>query len=823
RGDMAALQAAAVAALKGGRAETSAEGRVQQDAMVGSEDQMRAAAGKEAKGIFETAQGQVSKLLDPLPRTAMARWDAGVKVLSTEFEQHLAKVKAWVDKRHKSTVLAVWDYFTGLPKWVTREYDRAEKKFGDGVCELIREISTEVNGVVASAEAVIDNARTEIGKVFDRLPESLDSWAAEQQAQFGARLDGLQKKAEKTRADFTRDLTQKAAGAVQEVREKIHELREAAKGLIGRIADAIAEFVDDPVKFIINGLLKLVGIAPSAFWSLVNKIGEAIDQIADDPLGFANNLMDALGQGFQQFFDNIGTHLLNGLMEWLFSGLGSVGVQIPADTSLKSIVTFFLQLMGLSWANIRKILAKHVGEENVALIEKAWELISSFIEMGPEGLLELIRDQLDPANLLSMVLEAATEYLIEALIKAITPRILLMFNPAGAILQAIEAIFRVLQWIFQNAARIFSLVETIVNGVTDLIAGNIGGMANAIEKGLAKLIPPVIDFLASYLGLGDLPEAIADVIKGFQDRVLGIVDRIIGFLVTKAKGLLKAMGIGPEEEKPEADAKAGPDGVHVTESLSMHGEGHTLLAEGKGDTLEIKMASARFRPLNGLVYGALREERAGRNRSGLITELEAVAKDLREMEEWWHAREYQEHPAQVVIAMINAVLDQLRVKLQRLGETYDIPDLVNLGHPSVDVEGDQLLENICGSPGGNCPGRVVRPRYYGGFTNHVRTTWRRQQLVANNRATGAPPGHFQDPLNGRFYPYEEAEIDHWNPTVVDHWQTTGRFTTQDVRTDYYSDTNALRILSAEENGRLGREETARYSRTVGPDFRGPDD
>ena len=569
--DMAKLQAAALAALQSGRTETTGGGRAQQQEMVGSEEEMRTRAAKDAQTLFDGAQKRVNDLLTPLPTTAMAKWDAGVKVLSTEFEQHLARVKSWIDERHKSTVLEVVDYFTGLPDWVKENYDQAEKTFGDGVCKLIREISSEVNGVIAACEAIIDDSRTQIGAVFAALPAELQGWAAEQQAQFGERLNGLAEKAQKTKADFTKDLANKAAQAVQEVREKIHALREAAKGLLGKLADAVNAFLEDPAKFIIDGLLKLVGIEPGAFWALVNRIGEAIDAIAADPMSFANNLMAALGKGFQQFFDNIGQHLLKGLLEWLFSGLGSVGVQLPADTSLKSIVTFFLQLMGLSWANIRKILAKHIGEKNVALIEKAWELISMLIEKGPEGIFEMVKEQLDPANLLSMVLEAATQFLIEALIKAVTPRIIGLFNPAGAILQAIEAIYRVLSWIFGNAARIFSLVETIVNGVTDLIAGNIGGMATAVEGALARLIAPVIDFLAGYLGLGDLPEKIADIIRGFQARVLGIVDQVIGFLAKKAKALL---GLGGKD-------KDGEGGDHASLAAKAKGEMQTPAPDAK--------------------------------------------------------------------------------------------------------------------------------------------------------------------------------------------------------------------------------------------------
>ena len=37
-------------------------------------------------------------------------------------------------------------------------------------------------------------------------------------------------------------------------------------------------------------------------------------------------------------------------------------------------------------------------------------------------------------------------------------------NPAGAVVQAIELIYRVLAWVFENAARIFSLIETELGG-----------------------------------------------------------------------------------------------------------------------------------------------------------------------------------------------------------------------------------------------------------------------------------------------------------------------------------------------------------------------
>ena len=548
--DMAALQQQAVETLLAARAETVTATGTQQEGMVGSEEQMRTRVSAQAQSIFDNAQTRVNTLLEPLTATAMRRWETGVEVLSTQFEQDLARVKRWIDERYSGVggaVLEVVEDVIGMPGWVTEAYNRAEQNFGDGVCELIREISAQVNGVIETCETIIDDANRQINDLFTNLPESLQEWAAGEQARFTERLDELHNQVTSTRDDFNQNLAQRASQSVQEVRERIHALRQEARGLIGRIEDAVNQFLEDPAKFIIDGLLELVGIPPPSFWALINRIQSVIASIADDPMNFANNLMSALGQGFQSFFDNFAEHMLDGLLDWLFSGLGSVGVEIPGDFSLESVITFFLQLMGISWENIREILARHIGEENVALLEKAYELIANLIEMGPQGMYEMIKEQLDPQTILDQVIQAAIDYLIEALITQVTARIIALFNPAGAIVQAVEAIYRVLSWIFNNAARIFSLVETVVNGAADLIAGNIGGMATAVEGALARLIAPVIDFLAGYVGLGDLPEKIADTIRGFQQWILGIIDRVVGWLAERARGLLAALGIGETE------------------------------------------------------------------------------------------------------------------------------------------------------------------------------------------------------------------------------------------------------------------------------------
>jgi hypothetical protein len=263
-------------------------------------------------------------------------------------------------------------------------------------------------------------------------------------------------------------------------------------------------------------------------------------------------------------------------------------VTLPKDASVKSIVTFILQLMGITWPRIRKLLAKHIGEENVALIEKVYSIVANLIALGPEGVFEMIKEKLNPATILNQIINAAVDYMIKAVIKAVSARIILLFNPVGAILQALEAIYKVLKWIFVNAARIFRLVETIVNGIADIIAGSIGGLANAVESALGQLIAPVIDFLADYLGFGDLPDKVKDTIIGLQAWVESILDEVIGWLVAKGKELLKAIGLGGEDK----DKKDGHD-ANVGEKVpfTADGKGHSLWVNVHGESAVLMVAS----------------------------------------------------------------------------------------------------------------------------------------------------------------------------------------------------------------------------------------
>lgn len=591
--DMASLAAEAVGALNASRQGTVRGTGARKKSMVGSEESMRREAGEEAGRVFAKAQSSVQGLLKNLPQKALAQWEQAKNLLVLQFKADLKVVQDRVDERHSGFgggLVAWWDDKVGLPDWATEGYDRAENNFADGVIKKLLAISSEVNGIIQLCDDIIANARTRIDGIYDALPLSLRGWADQEKARFGAQLDHLHDEAMAARDGFNKEIKRQASEAVNEVRNEIAELRKKAAGLLGRIADAIARFIDDPWKFILEGLLDLLGIPPAAFWAVVAKIKKAIKDIAADPKGFGDNLLKGLSQGFGLFFDNFGTHLIKGFLTWLLGDLK--GVQLPKDLSLKSIATFFLQLMGISWANIRKILVDKIGAKNVALIEKVWSLVSVLTEKGPEGIYEMIKEKLNPQAIVDQVIQMAVDYMVESIVKAVAARILLMFNPAGAIIQVLEAIYRVLKWVFENAARIFHLIEAVVDGIADVIAGNVAGFAKAVESALAMLIPPVISFLADYLSFGDLPQVVAKKVEGMQKWVLGLIEQAIDWIIAKGKALLATVGIGKKEEEKKKGEAGGAE-VGETVAFSAADESHKLWIEVSGDHAVVMIASVK--------------------------------------------------------------------------------------------------------------------------------------------------------------------------------------------------------------------------------------
>ncbi len=135
---------------------------------------------------------------------------------------------------------------------------------------------------------------------------------------------------------------------------------------IGRLID----FVIEIVKIVVHVILEIMNFPFDLINNIITRAMAAFDRIKRDPIGFLKNLLRAIKQGFIQFFDHILTHLLNGLTGWLMSELRDANVPAPTDFSLRGIIGWVLQVLGISMEAIWAKLAAHprIGPQRVARI-----------------------------------------------------------------------------------------------------------------------------------------------------------------------------------------------------------------------------------------------------------------------------------------------------------------------------------------------------------------------------------------------------------------------------------------------------------------------
>ncbi|HEU4324841.1 MAG TPA: hypothetical protein VFS21_16975, partial [Roseiflexaceae bacterium] len=129
-----------------------------------------------------------------------------------------------------------------------------------------------------------------------------------------------------------------------------------------------------------------------------------------------------------------------------------------------------------------------------------------------------------------------------------------------AFIKAVQAIVRVVTWFVNNAARLASLVNSVIDSVMAIASGDIGGAASHIEQSLAKALPTVIGFLADLLGLGGISQKVQQIIT----KVRSPIEKAITWLVQKAVALGKKLwallkGKGKGKDKDKDKDKPGED------------------------------------------------------------------------------------------------------------------------------------------------------------------------------------------------------------------------------------------------------------------------
>lgn len=290
-------------------------------------------------------------------------------------------------------------------------------------------------------------------------------------------------------------------------------------------------------------------VAPGAMPYLKRAAG-AFQSILRNPIGFVGNLIRAVIQGFRNFASNIGKHLKNSLIEWLTGSLGGAGIHIPQEFSLKEIIKFVLSVLGLTWQNIRIKLVKVLGEPAVKAMEKGVKIITVLVKEGPAAAWELIKEQL--SNLKEMVMSEIMNFVVVKIVQSAVTKLLTSLNPAGAVIQAIIAIYNTIMFLVERIKKIIQVGMAVINSMMEIASGAIGKAAAKVEQTMAGLLTLAISFLARIVGLGKISTVVVNIIQKIRAPIDKALDKLIGWLVKVGKKFLgKIAGAGTPQDPKE--------------------------------------------------------------------------------------------------------------------------------------------------------------------------------------------------------------------------------------------------------------------------------
>lgn len=343
----------------------------------------------------------------------------------------------------------------------------------------------------------------------------------------------------------------------------------------GAFTKIVSAFVNIAGEFLSWGLNQVISlleilfsvVAPGAM-PYIAKARAAFTTILKDPIGFVGNLVRAGKLGFQMFAANILEHLKTALIKWITGPLGDAGVYIPKSFTLIEILKLVLSVFGLTWQNIRSKLVKIIPEPVLVGLEKTAGILVTLVKDGPAAAWEQMKAEL--SELKDQMIAKVTEMVTTEVVKAAVAKLVSMLNPAGAVIQAIIAIYNTITFFIQKANQIAAVVASFIDSISAIAAGQVDGAAKKVEQTMASMLTVVIAFLAKFAGLGNIPEKVVGIVKKIRQPIDKGLDKIVAWLgnmLKKAASAIKsavASFFSPKSFKVgEEDHKLFPDSAGV--------------------------------------------------------------------------------------------------------------------------------------------------------------------------------------------------------------------------------------------------------------------
>jgi hypothetical protein len=549
------------------REQTEAKYKTERDKFLSDSQKKSEGASRDIKSRINQNQQQIDHAFQKAESEAQQHIQEGEKKAADakKNSEEESKQKSWWDRAIgfiKDAISAltslISDIFDAVRKLVAKVLDAAKEL----ACKLIDAATAFIqDALTALGEALKTMVNVLIGDIFPELAQQLN--------------DAI----DKTVADAKSTVQQIADDLKQKVCALIDEFKSAIDGILAFFQSAVTTVLSivkavmsgdwkEVVKLALEAALKLAGIDPAEFYATVGNVETVLSSILEHPGAFIGNLISAAVQGFQQFGKNFGKHLETGFVSWLTGVSGQAGIPMPIELSPKGVFNLITGVLDLNWTSIKGMLLESVRKKGVAgekvaekfsaaealaaQVEAIWSKVQELASGGWAGLWQYVAEYV--GGLTDTVLASVKDFLVQRVVMAAISKLATMWNPVGAIVQALITAWNMYQWFKENMQRIMGVVRAVFGAVGQIVQGNLSGAANGVEKALGGLVAPAIDLLASILGLGGLGGQVREVIGKVRTQLHELLQKVSDKLVNTFWSLAEKVLSKLRGNKPEGHA-----------------------------------------------------------------------------------------------------------------------------------------------------------------------------------------------------------------------------------------------------------------------------
>ena len=487
-------------------------------------------------GIYKSAQDKVKKKLADLETQSMKRFDDGNTAATKAFEDNVNReIDAFKDDRYSGFfgwARKAKDWLLGmddLPE-VKAIFDRNRATFVGTIEKLVADIGADNKRVIQECKDDLARAKTEIKDYVDKLGPSLKDIGQKTAGDVNRQLEDMDKFIANKEEELQQKLADKQQAAIKAIDEKIEKMKDAMGGALAKLGKLLLL----AAKKFFTWALEKFGYSLGEIQGIIDKGVAVLKAIFTKPIQFVKNLMNAAITGFKNFGKNFLKHLKDALFEWLTGSLE--GIKLPTVWDLKGIAGLALQMIGITYDNLRRHMVDELGEPAVATMEKGFTLVKTLITEGPMAAWEQLKEM--AAEMRDAFIDAVKDFIKVKIIEQAITWIIGIFVPGAGIVKAVIGIYDTIVFFIQKAKQIMKMISNFLGSISEIASGNIGAAANAMEMGLARGLSLVISFLAKLLHLDGITGKIKAAIQKVRGKVDGVLKKIAKWIGDKAKAII---------------------------------------------------------------------------------------------------------------------------------------------------------------------------------------------------------------------------------------------------------------------------------------------